>query len=57
MNKKTSWIVTLEEDTESGELVLPLSDEMLEGSGWVEGDVIEWIDNKDGTWSLVKKVK
>ena len=57
MNKKSSWIVTLEEDSESGELILPLSDEMLEGSGWVEGDVIEWIDNKDGTWSLIKKVK
>ena len=22
---------------------------------WVEGTVIEWIDNKDGTWTLKKK--
>ena len=57
MNKKTSWTINLEEDSETGELILPLSDEMLEGSGWTEGDVIEWIDNKDGTWSLIKKVK
>ena len=56
MTAKT-WTITLEEDSETGELILPLSDEMLEGLGWTEGDVIEWIDNKDGTWSLIKKVK
>jgi hypothetical protein len=28
---------------------------MLEGLGWQEGDTIEWIDNKNGSWSLVKK--
>ena len=50
-----SWTVTLEEDPETGELVLPFTDEMLAGLGWVEGDTIEWIDNKDGTWSLIKK--
>jgi hypothetical protein len=23
---------------------------------WHEGDVIEWIDNKDGSWTLQKKL-
>lgn len=56
MNNDTkSWTVTLEEDPETGELILPFSNEMLEGLGWQEGDVLEWIDNKDGSWSLVKK--
>ena len=50
-----SWTVTLEEDPETKELILPFSDEMLEGLGWQEGDVLEWIDGKDGSWSLVKK--
>ena len=49
-----SWIVTLETD-ESGELILPLSDEMLEGTGIGVGDTIEWIDNKDGSWTIQKK--
>lgn len=49
-----SWTVTLEEDTETGDLVLPFTTEMLEQVGWKEGDTIEWIDNKDGSWSLVK---
>jgi hypothetical protein len=49
-----SWIVTLETD-ESGELILPLSDEMLEGTGIGVGDTVEWIDNKDGSWTIQKK--
>jgi hypothetical protein len=47
--------VTLEEDPETGELILPFPEEMLQDAGWQEGDVLEWIDNKNGTWSLVKK--
>jgi bifunctional DNA-binding transcriptional regulator/antitoxin component of YhaV-PrlF toxin-antitoxin module len=27
----------------------------MESAGWKEGDVIEWIDNGDGTWTLRKK--
>lgn len=50
-----SWTVTLEEDTATGDLVLPFTDEMLEEVGWQEGDALEWIDNKNGSWSLVKK--
>ena len=50
-----TWTVTLEEDPETGDLILPFTNEMLEGVGWREGDVLEWIDNKDGTWSLVKQ--
>ena len=34
--------------------VLTFSDELLEATGWKEGDVLEWIDNKDGSFSLVK---
>jgi hypothetical protein len=49
------WIVTLEEDPETGDLILPLSDEILEGVDWKEGDTIEWIDNKDGSWTMLKK--
>ena len=50
-----SWVVTLETDPETGDLVLPLSDEILEGSGISIGDTVEWIDNKDGSWTLRKK--
>ena len=50
----TSWTITLEEDPETGDLIMPLTDEILESAGWKEGDTLEWIDNKDGTWILRK---
>ena len=50
-----SWTVTLEEDPDTGELILPFNEEILKEAGWKEGDVLEWIDNKNGSWSLVKK--
>ena len=53
--KMKSWTITLEQDPETGDLVLPFTNEMLEEVGWKEGDVLEWIDNKNGSWSLVKK--
>ena len=34
--------------------VLTFPDEFLEELGWKEGDVLEWIDNKDGSFFLVK---
>ena len=54
MNDK--WTITLEDaDDGSGDLVLPLPDDLMEGAGWKEGDTLEWIDNKNGTWTLRKK--
>lgn len=53
MNNQT-WTAIVEQDPESGDLVLPLNSEILKEVGWHEGDIIEWIDNKDGSWSLVK---
>jgi hypothetical protein len=50
-----SWTITLEEDPENGDLIMPLADDILESAGWKEGDTLEWSDNKDGTWTLRKK--
>jgi hypothetical protein len=44
----------LEEDPETGDLILPLNDDILEETGWQTGDSIEWIDNKDGSWTMKK---
>jgi len=53
MENKT-WTISLEEDPETGDLILPLNDDILEGTGWQTGDSIEWIDNKDGSWTMKK---
>jgi len=34
--------------------ILTFPDELLEKTGWKEGDVLEWIDNNDGSFTLVK---
>ena len=34
--------------------ILTFTPELLEETGWKEGDVLEWIDNKDGSFNLVK---
>lgn len=48
------WTVTVEEDPETGDLILPLPEDMLKLQGWGEGDTLEWIDNGDGSWTLQK---
>jgi hypothetical protein len=50
-----SWTLTLEAaDDGSGDLVLPLTDEIMAEAGWQIGDTLEWIDNENGTWSIRK---
>ncbi len=53
VNKR--WTVTVEYDNESGDYVLPLTDEMLKSVDWKVGDTLEWIDNHDGSWTLRKR--
>ena len=55
MNEPQSWILTLEAAEDgSGDLVLPLTDEIMDSAGWQTGDRLEWIDTKNGAWILRK---
>jgi hypothetical protein len=52
---KTQWTVTIEAATDgSDDLILPLPQDMLDLQGWQDGDVLDWTDNKDGSWTLSK---
>ena len=51
----TSWTATLQEDSETGDLILPLPDEVMESQGFEIGDTLNWKDNKDGSISVTKK--
>ena len=54
----TSWTVTLEEAEDgSGDLVLPLPQELLELQGWREGDSLDWQEGDNGSWTLSKAEK
>ena len=50
-----STVVTLVTDPETGDLILPLNDEIFSETGWEIGDTLEWVDQKDGSWVLRKK--
>lgn len=49
------WVVPVEEDPDTKDLVIQLPPEALSQMGWDFGDVIEWNDNKDGSYTLTKK--
>ncbi|NDB59074.1 hypothetical protein EB001_11545 [bacterium] len=49
----TKYTITLEENAD-GELIMPLSDEMMSELGWDVGTRIKWIDNFDGSWTMQK---
>ena len=51
-----SWVATLQEDPETGDMILPLPEDLMESQGFEVGDVLKWKDNKDGSFSISKKV-
>ncbi len=46
------YIVDVMKDTDG--LFLPMSDEIMKEAGWDFGDEIDFIDNKDGTFTMRK---
>ena len=53
--KLKSWTLNVEEDPKTGDAILTLPPELLETVGWKEGDCLHWIDNYDGSYTLVKE--
>ena len=49
-----TWTLEVQQH-ENGDYFIEFPDEVLEGAGWETGDTIEWIDNKDGSWTLKKR--
>jgi hypothetical protein len=49
------YTVTLEEDPETGDLIMPIPPALLSQMGWDFGDTLIWDDQKDGTFTLRKK--
>jgi hypothetical protein len=60
MNKNdenVTFEVLTQEDTETGDLLLPIPQELLDKLGWAEGDVLEWKQTNDDAWLLSKAEK
>ena len=58
MSKKTpkskQWTLDVQED-ENGDAVIQFPEDLLETTGWQEGDAIEWRDLGNGSWSLSRR--
>lgn len=50
-----TWSLTIEEDPETGDAMLTFPPDLLEETGWKEGDTLNWIDQKDGSYRLIKE--
>ena len=50
-----SWVIEVQEDMDTGDCIIEFPPDMLEETGWKEGDVLEWHDNKDGSYTMIKK--
>lgn len=55
MTAPQSFTRTIQEDPDHpGEVMIDLGQDLCDQLGWKEGDTVEWIDNKDGSWTLKK---
>lgn len=48
--------VILQEDPETGELILPIPPELMRQMGWVEGDNLDFNQDDKGRWVISKAV-
>ena len=53
--KVNKWVLPVEEDDPSGVQYITFPDDLLEAANLKEGDVLEWIDQGDGSFKMVKK--
>jgi antitoxin component of MazEF toxin-antitoxin module len=51
----TTYTVILEEDPETGDLIMPIPAELLAEAKWYEGDTLEWSIQENGQIILHKK--
>ena len=55
--KPKTWIVEVSMDGLTGDAFLPIPDEVMDLVEWNLYDELEWIDNKDGSYTLRKVQK
>jgi len=50
-------VTVVEDGQDPDQLLLDLGTELCEQLGWHIGDEIQWIDNKDGSWTLTQQTQ
>ena len=57
MATDAKWTVNIEEDPDTGDLLLPFPEDMLESMGWQEGDTLSWNIDENNNITLTKASK
>ena len=56
MTQSSKFHATVIQDPDNpAELLLDLGTDVCDALGWQPGDEVQWIDNKDGSWTIQKK--
>lgn len=55
METKKHWFADIEEDPETGDLVMVFPPGLIQEMGWSEGDILTWNVTDGGDVSLKKK--
>ena len=53
--RPTKWTLNVDYDSDDDTAFVSLPDDLIKSAGWELGDTLEWIDNKDGTYSIIKR--
>lgn len=50
----TRWQLPVEEDADTGDMIVTFPPDLLSAMGWKEGDQLKWSKNDDDSWTLKK---
>lgn len=53
-NDNVTYEVITQEDPDTGDLILPIPQELLDRLGWKPGDNLEWVQDDKERWILKK---
>lgn len=51
------WTTKVEEDEQTGELVILFPPDLMESVGWKEGDNLAWVMSDDGMSCYIRKLQ
>lgn len=51
-NDNVTYEVITQEDPDTGDLILPIPQELLDRLGWKPGDNLEWVQDDKERWIL-----
>jgi hypothetical protein len=49
------WLIEVQENGSTKELFVEFPEDAINQVGWHDGDVLEWINNGNGSWTIQKK--